>query len=214
MKKAVVLCSGGIDSVTTAFYVKKKLKQNPIILFFNYQQPTLSAERRAAKLCAKNLNSQFIEIKISKLSYTNNKIGKIKSLKNTTKESSKFYIPSRNLIFLSHAISLAEKLKIKHIYVGFKHEGREHYPDTSPKFLSQMNRLTSIATKTKPRIIAPLIKKDKEDIIKLATRLSVKLESTFSCYTSSKVHCGKCLACKLRQAGFKWANLEDKTTYS
>jgi len=214
MKKALVLCSGGLDSVTTAYYVKNKLKQNPIILFFNYQQPTLPQERKYAKLCAKDINSDFIELNIPRLDFTNNNFSKIDSLKNTKKESDKFYIPSRNLIFLSHAISLAEKLKIKHIYTGFKHEGREHYPDTSQKFINQMNKLTSISTKIKPKIIAPFIKKDKEDIIKLAIKLNINLSNTFSCYISkTNKHCGQCLACKLRQAGFKWANQKDPSRY-
>ena len=212
---SIVLCSGGIDSVATAHYVKYKLKQSPIILFFNYQQLALAKERKCSKLCAKQLNSQFIEITLPRMSYSNNKPLKITSLKDTSKESAKFYIPARNLIFLSHAISLAEKLRIKHLYTGFKHEGKEHYPDTTQEFLNQLNKLSSITTKIKPKIIAPLIKKDKEDIINLALKLNIQLNKTFSCYTPiNSKHCGSCLACKLRKAGFYWANQKDKTPYN
>ena len=56
MKNAIILCSGGIDSVTTAYYVRKKLGYKKItILFFNYNQRTMKQERNASKKCAKNI---------------------------------------------------------------------------------------------------------------------------------------------------------------
>jgi 7-cyano-7-deazaguanine synthase len=215
MKSSIVLCSGGIDSVTTANYVKKKLKQNPIILFFNYQQPALKQERKSSKLCAKSLKSKFIELTLPCMGYSNNNFSRVSSLKNTKNISNKFYIPARNLIFLSHAISLAEKLKIKNIYTGFKHEGREFYPDTTKEFLDSLNKVANISTKVKPKATAPFINMDKEDIINLAIKLNINLKNTFSCYLPIKnKHCGKCLACKLRKAGFYWANQKDTTQYS
>ena len=59
MKNAIILCSGGIDSVTTAYYVRKKLNyQKTIILFFNYKQKTLKQERNLSKKCAKNIKAE------------------------------------------------------------------------------------------------------------------------------------------------------------
>ncbi|MBI2046536.1 7-cyano-7-deazaguanine synthase [Candidatus Pacearchaeota archaeon] len=67
------------------------------------------------------------------------------------------------------------------------------------------------------KIIAPLIKKDKEDIILLGQRLGVNFRNTFSCYAPKRKnaleHCGCCLACRLRQAGFYWAGVKDETEY-
>ena len=105
MKHAIVLCSGGIDSVTTAHYIKKQLKYNKlIILFFNYNQRTLKQERTASKKCTKDLNAKFIEINLkwlgkisTSLINSNKKAKKIsrKQLKDSTKESEKYYVPCR-----------------------------------------------------------------------------------------------------------------------
>ncbi len=216
MTIAIVLCSGGIDSVT-ALYLAKKKYERIIILFFDYGQPQLQGERKAVRHHVKMLNVEFKEIRIILDLYSRTGISKeisLKDLKDTKIECEKYYVPARNLLFLAYAISFAETLKGKlDIVIGFKNEGEEHYPDTSASFVREMNNISRIATKNKPRIIAPLIKKDKEDIILLAKKLGVNLENTFSCYISREVHCGLCLACRLRQEGFYWANVKDKTKY-
>lgn len=228
MKNAIILCSGGIDSVVTARYVKKKLKyQKIIILFFDYDQRTLKQEKNCSKKCAQKIKAKFYEIKLKWLGNISdsliNKKGKLRKLekrdlKDTKKESEKFYVPCRNSIFLIHALAIAESLKIKNkkdwdIFVGFKCEGKEAFPDTTEEYVKQMNKLREKSTNLKGKIIAPLIKKDKEDIILIGKRLGVNFKDTFSCYIGSGKHCGKCLSCMLRKQGFYWANINDPTEY-
>ena len=227
MKNGIVLCSGGIDSVTTTHFVSNMGYSDITLLFFDYGQKSLSSERKCSKTCAKNIGAKFCEIKLKWLGEISasliNKEGKIKKLmikdlKNTKKESEKFYVPCRNTIFLIHAIALAESLSIKKkedydIFVGFKNEGKESYPDTTKKFVKQMNILSRISCSKPTRILAPLINMDKEDIILLGNKLDVNFKDTFSCYVGKKEHCGVCLACKLRQEGFYWAGIKDPTEY-
>jgi 7-cyano-7-deazaguanine synthase len=229
MKNAIILCSGGLDSVVCSHLVKKRLKYgNLIILFFDYGQRTLASERKCAKKCAKALNAKFIEINLDELKKisnslinTNKKYKKlnIKDLKNTKEESEKYYVPCRNTIFLTYALALAESYFVKDknkgkydIFTGFKCEGKEAYPDTTIKYVQKINDLSKCACVGKFRIIAPLIKKDKEDIILLGQKLGVDFKDTHSCYINN-THCGTCLSCKLRQAGFYWAGIKDSTKY-
>lgn len=229
MKNAIILCSGGLDSVVTAHYVKKTGNyENLTILFFNYGQKTLLSERNASKLCAKNIGSKFVEIDVDFLKNISgsliNKKGLVKKitrkdLKNTKKEGKNWYVPCRNTIFLTLALALAEsdyvKKKIKQdIFVGFKCEGNEPFPDTTKAFVKKFNELSKISSECKSEVHSPLIEKDKEDIILLGMELGVKLENTFSCYIGKKSHCGECLACMLRKEGFNWSGVEDKTKYS
>jgi len=233
MKNAIILCSGGIDSSVTAHYVKKRLNYKKVfILFFNYGQRTLIQERICSKKCAQYVNVEFIEINLPELNKIStslinskkkaNKI-KRKELKNTSKESENWYVPCRNIVFLIYAIAFAEARYIKNkeiceIFVGFKNEGKEAYPDTTQEFVKVMNNLQKTATAGKGKFIikAPLIKMDKEDIIKLGNKLGVNFKQTYTCYAGVKnklVHCGTCLSCKLRQVGFYWANIKDPTNY-
>lgn len=227
MKKAIVLCSGGLDSVTTAYYVKKSGYSNIIMLFFDYGQKTFIKERECSKKCAKNIGANFIEVDLKwlgKISYSLiNKKGKInrisiKDLKNSNIESKRYYVPCRNSMFLMYALSIAEsefvnKKNKYDIFVGFKCEGKEAYADTTKEFVKEMNELAKISCSSEFKIIAPLIKKDKEDIIILGKSLGVDFKDTFSCYVGKNKHCGTCLACRLRQEGFYWANLKDPTEY-
>ncbi len=228
MKNAIVLCSGGLDSVITANYVKKKLKQDSMtVLFFNYSQRSLKEERKCAWICAKELKAEFVELALPELGNIStsliNKPGKVqklqrKYLRDTSKEGDKWYVPCRNVVFLSYALALAESLYVEkkfesEIFVGFKNEGIENFPDTSKEFVEEFNDMSKVACKKRFRIIAPLIKKDKEDIVQLGKKLKVNFTKTFSCYVGKGKHCGVCLACRLRQEGFYWANVSDPTAY-
>jgi 7-cyano-7-deazaguanine synthase len=226
MKNALVLCSGGLDSVVTAHYIKKKLSYNNIkIIFFNYNQKSLAQERVCSEKCAKDISAEFIEVNLKWLGNIvktlNNKPKKItrKKLKNSSEESKRMYVPCRNTVFLVYSLALAESLYINSkkkydLFVGFKNEGKEAYPDTTSEFVSQMNRLSKIGCYKDFKIKAPLIKKDKEDIIQLGMKIGVNFKDTFSCYGSiNGKHCGYCLACRLRQEGFYWANTKDPTKY-
>ncbi len=228
MNNGIILCSGGLDSVTTAFYVKKKLGFDKIIiLFLNYGQRNLNAERKCSRKCAKNLSAEFKEIDLSELGKistsmlnSSEKATKIKDdLKDTKKESGKWYVPFRNTIFLAYALAYAESFYVKRgeiyeLFVGFKSEGKEAYPDTTPEFVEVMNKMQEVAGGGKFKINAPLIKMDKEDIVNLGNKLGINFKETFSCYVSpDEKHCGTCLSCRLRQAGFYWADVEDVTEY-
>jgi 7-cyano-7-deazaguanine synthase len=228
-KNAIILCSGGLDSTTAAYYTKKRLNYKKIIiLFFDYQQRTLAQERKSAQETAKSLKADFKEINLPELGKISDslinkseKAKKIKrkALKDSKKESLKYYVPCRNIVFLTYALAIAESLQIKDnetwdILTGFKNEGKEAYPDTTPEFIKEINNLKQTATEIKGNIIAPLIKMDKEDIVLLGNRLGVKMEDTYSCYIGAgRKHCGTCLACRLRQEAFYWANVKDKTRY-
>jgi 7-cyano-7-deazaguanine synthase len=225
MKNAIILCSGGLDSVVTSHYVRKKLGYDKIIvLFFDYNQKSLIKERESSKKCAKDIKARFMQTDLRLLFSNLNKNVEVKKVRrkelaDSSKESKKFYVPCRNTIFLSYSLALAESLykdkkETYDIFVGFKNEGKESYPDTTSEFVKQMNELSRIGCYKHFKIKAPLIKKDKEDIVKLGIKLGVDFKNTFSCYNSlNGKHCGYCLACRLRQEGFYWANIKDPTDY-
>lgn len=222
MRYSIVLCSGGLDSVTAAHLVRKKYPYSKIdVIFFNYRQRQLRMERNFSKKCAENISAKWIEVLIPDIKplYPGKKTKK--GLKNTKDESDNWYIPFRNTMFLSYALSYAERIAVKNkikkisIYTGFKCEGKEPYPDTTKKYIHAINRLSKTAApKFDILVNAPLITKDKEDIISLGNKLNVDYKKTYSCYIGRSRHCGICLACRLRKAGFYWAGAKDPSEYS
>ena len=128
-------------------------------------------------------------------------------------------MPARNTILIAHALAYieshyGEKEKID-LYLGFKNEGKDPFLDATKEYSARIQALLRTASKHKVRLKTPLITKDKEDIITKGTKLGINYTTTWSCYQPQKnQHCGLCLACRLRKAGFTWAGIEDPTSYA
>ena len=108
------------------------------------------------------------------------------------------YVPSRNLLFLSYALSYAETIGCSSLYVGFNKDDSKHFPDCTPAFVEQLNVLSGISGAIGSELIiyAPFICNTKAEIIKFANDLEVEIEDTISCYDpTGTIECGKCYSC-------------------
>ena len=205
-KKAIVLLSGGMDSAVTLFIAKKK-GFKPYCLTFDYGQRH-KKEILSAKKVAKAAKSEFTLLKI-RLPWKNSALLD-KNIK--VPENRKFsgrvdipatYVPARNTIFLSFALSYAEAIGAKAVFIGANAIDFSGYPDCRPEYYRVFNELFKKAIKLKGiKIITPLLYKTKEDIVKLGRRLGVNFNLTWSCYNGGRRPCGVCDACRLRAKGF------------
>lgn len=214
-KKCVVLLSGGLDSTTTLFYVINK-GFKPVCLIFDYGQRH-KKEINYAKRIAKYLKLKYYLLKIrlpwkgsslldKKLPLPINRLS-LKKIPST-------YVPARNLIFLSFAVSLAETIGAKYIFFGANQIDFSGYPDCTEIFIKKLQNVIDVGTKTSKegktiKVKAPLIKFTKAEIVKLGLKLKVPFHLTWSCYKGEKKPCGVCDACKLRALGFKEAGISD-----
>jgi 7-cyano-7-deazaguanine synthase len=207
MKKAVVLLSGGLDSATTLFYAKDKGYQC-FALTFDYGQRH-KKEIQAAKHIAKIAKIPQTILKIalpwkgSALLDEKASLPKNRSTRKMSKEIPVTYVPARNTIFLSYALSYAEALGAEAIFIGANAIDYSGYPDCRPNFIKSFERTGKLGTKSgKIRILAPLIKLTKAEIIKLGKKLGVPHEKTWSCYAGGQTPCGVCDSCLIRNKGF------------
>jgi len=218
MKKAIVLLSGGIDSATTLFYARKK-KFKCFCLTFDYGQKH-AREIESARKIAKKANSPLLVIKIDIPKEASALTSPLKLISHTNKKERignripSTYVPARNIIFLSFALSWAEAKKYTHIFIGANVVDYSGYPDCRPTFLKAFGKMARLGTKSglqakAIKIKAPLLFKSKAQIIKLAKLLKVPLELTWSCYRGGSAPCHKCESCILRAGGFKEAGLID-----
>ena len=219
MKKAIVLLSGGLDSSVTLYYAKKK-NYKVYCLVFDYGQRHLK-EIESARKIAKLAEVKYTVLKLAlpkkagvlldkKTPLPKRSLLKLKEKANIPAT----YVPGRNIIFLSYALSYAEAIDADSIFIGANAIDYSGYPDCRPEFLKAFMRISKVATKrgvegNPVRILAPLIKKSKVEIVKLGKRLNVPFEYTWSCYKGLKYPCGYCDSCRLRAKGFKEAGFKD-----
>lgn len=217
--KAVILLSGGMDSLVTAAIASQKYE--PAFLHMNYGQRTEKRELKAFNDIADYYNVR--ERLIVNLDYlagmgasslTDKSIEVSKaSLKNTEIPTS--YVPFRNANILSIAVSWAEVIGGKKIFIGAVEEDSSGYPDCREIFYKAFNKVILLGTKpdTDIKIETPVIHMKKHEIIKWGSVLNVPFKLSWSCYQNEDKACGECDSCALRLKGFQLAGLVDPIEY-
>jgi len=220
-KKAIVLLSGGLDSITVLALAKKQ-GFKCYSLSFDYGQRHNAELVAATKIAA---GYQVEDHKIIKLGLSS--IGGSAltdehiAVPSTPQEGIPVtYVPARNTIFLSFALGWAEVLNLTDIFIGVNAVDYSGYPDCRPEFIKAFQQLANLATKAGVEgehftIHAPLIALSKAEIIKKGVELGVDYQLTVSCYSADEQGraCQVCDACRLRKAGFAEAGIKDPTQY-
>ncbi len=126
------------------------------------------------------------------------------------------YVPARNTVFLSLALAWAEVVGADAIVIGVNALDYSGYPDCRPEYLEAFERLASLATKAGVqgaglRIVAPLLRLSKAEIIAAGVALGLDYGLTHSCYDprADGTPCGRCDSCRLRAKGFLEAGMTD-----
>jgi 7-cyano-7-deazaguanine synthase len=218
-KRCVVLLSGGLDSATVLYFAKKK-GFSPVCLIFDYGQKH-RREIKSAKILARTAGCPYKLVKIflpwqgSSLLDRKIKVPAVSAA--ISKSASRIpstYVPARNTIFLSFAVSFAEAIEAKAIFIGANAVDYSNYPDCRPEFYRAFEKVIERGTKAgaekrKIRVFTPLINLTKAQIIKLGLSLGVPYELTWSCYKGQSEPCGKCESCFYRAKGFRQAAVRD-----
>lgn len=127
------------------------------------------------------------------------------------------YVPARNTLLLALALGYAESHGLRHLYLGANAIDYSGYPDCRPEFLRAFERLAARATRAgteggvRFRVVAPLLRLSKAEIVRLGDRYRVPWELTWSCYAGGARPCGQCDSCRLRARGFRGARQVDPT---
>lgn len=220
-KTAVVLLSGGLDSVT-ALAMAQQQDYKCYALSFRYGQRH-TAELEACQRIAQASNVEKHHIVDLDLSLFENSALINHTLDIPTHATDDIpitYVPARNTIFLSIAMGWAEVLEASAIFIGVNAVDYSGYPDCRPEFINAFQSMCDLATKVGVegkgiKILTPLINMTKAEIINQGMRLGVNYADTVSCYqaTQEGLACGQCDSCQLRAQGFADAGLIDPTRY-
>lgn len=206
MKRAVVLLSGGLDSSTCAAQAIADGYQ-VTALSFDYGQRH-DRELQAAAEIAQALNisdHRMISVNLAQWGGSSLTDARMRLPTEGVKadEIPSTYVPGRNTVFIAIALSLAEAIAAKAIYLGINAVDYSGYPDCRPAYLSAFQDLAALSSKAgleghAPQLVAPLVMDSKVDIVRRALRLGIPIEKTWSCYQGDSKPCGMCDSCRIR----------------
>ena len=221
MKNAVVLLSGGLDSMVCSAIARER-GYSVVALTVDYNQRH-RVELDAARRIAEQLADRHIVLPLDLRAFGGSALtDDIAVPKEGVSEGIPVtYVPARNTIFLSLALGLAEASGARDLFIGVNALDYSGYPDCRPEFVAEFERLANLATKAgvegQPfRIHAPLQDMSKADIAREAQRLGLDAGMSHSCYdpAADGRACGQCDACLLRARGFAEAGIADPTAYA
>jgi 7-cyano-7-deazaguanine synthase len=222
MKKAVILISGGADSATV-LAIALNLGYEIHAMSFEYgQRHKVELERAQSIVYAKVASHRIIKLDYecfnsSALVNKNIDVAKYWHVSQVEDAIPQTYVPARNNLFLSYALSLAESIGAYDIFIGVHASDFAQYPDCRPEFIAKFEELANVATAAiEPiSIHAPLISMNKSEIIAQGLKLGVDYSSTISCYDPDEdgVSCGQCLACQVRLEAFADNGVADPVKY-
>lgn len=219
---AVVLLSGGLDSMVTAGIARQQgFALHALSIDYGQRH---SRELEAARLIASKLGVRsHIELSLDLRAFGGSALTDQIDVPKTGVEDGipVTYVPARNLVFLSLTVSHAEASGASDIFIGVNAMDYSGYPDCRPEFIASFAETARLGTKAGVegesfRINAPLQHMTKADIARECHQLGLDPAWSWSCYdpTQAGLACGLCDSCRLRRKGFAEAGLLDSTPYA
>ena len=208
MTRAIVLLSGGIDSATALYLTKQRTDE--IYSINMIYAGTYDAEAEASKRIAAAAHvKEHLTILLPFFKDIEQRYHPAPSAQITAA-----YVPARNIIFYGIAAAYAETLKASTVVFGSNADDAEELPDAGGGFIQLMNKLILHGTRAgkegfRIEIVNPLIEQTKGEVLKLALKLKVPLELTWSCYEDGRTPCGKCRGCVGRRKAFQEVGVPD-----
>ena len=222
-KSAIVLLSGGLDSMVVAG-LAREAGYNLIALTIDYNQRHRIELQSAATIAAHLGAAEHIILPLDLTRFGGSALTADIDVPKLGVEDSAIpvtYVPARNTIFLSLCLGLAEARGARDLWIGVNALDYSGYPDCRPEFISAFEATANLATKAGVegdsfKIHTPLQHMTKADIAAEAHRLGLDAGMSWSCYdpTPDNKACGQCDACRLRAKGFADAGLPDPTVYA
>jgi len=221
-RRAVVLLSGGLDSMVSAALAREQgFALCALTIDYNQRH---RVEIEAARAIAAYLQvEQHVVLPLDLRQFGGSALTDDIAVPTGGVEEDEIpvtYVPARNIVFLSLTLAWAEALGARDIFIGVNALDYSGYPDCRPEFIASFAEMARLGTKAgvagEPFLIhAPLQHMTKADIAREAARLDLDTAMSWSCYAPAADGraCGLCDSCRLRQKGFAEAGLEDGIEY-
>lgn len=218
--RAVVLLSGGMDSVVCATLAVRDCET--AALHMSYGQRTEARERQAFhKICDRLGIGKRLVLENKALgliggsALTDRQLDVPQAGTEIGQQIPITYVPFRNAHFIAAGVSWAEVLGAARIFIGAVAQDSSGYPDCRPQYYEAFNRVIRVGTRNgNIEIVTPLISMRKAEIVKLGLELGAPFDLTWSCYSHEDRACGVCESCVLRLRAFAAAGVADPIPYA
>lgn len=215
--KVVVLCSGGMDSVTALYWAAREHTVVAAVSFdygakHNHRELPFAAEHaRRLRVRHEVIAMDFVNrLFASDLLKSG---GEIPEGHYEAENMKQTVVPFRNGIMLSIAGGFAESVGASAVAIAAHGGDHAIYPDCREDFMRAMGEALALGTYAGVRLMRPFIAFNKGQIAAEGARLGIDFGQTWSCYKGGAVHCGKCGTCVERREAFHEAGLADPTVY-
>lgn len=216
----MILLSGGMDSATTLAVAGAEGFECHA-LTIDYGQRARAELKAARRTAAARKVKRHVVLKVDLRAFGGSALTDNIEVPSAEESSGipATYVPARNTVLLSLALSWAEALGAYDVFIGVNAIDYSGYPDCRPEFVMEFEKLANVATREgvsgrKFRIHAPLLRLTKSEIVRLGVSLGVDYALTLSCYNPKLDGrpCGRCASCALREKGFSEAGTDDPLT--
>lgn len=217
-ERALVVCSGGLDSVVSATYAQRELGMDVHLIHFLYGSRAEGPEVKAIQAVAEYLGAELTLFNLPVYSKGDSPLLDPDSKVAGGEEGAEFaheWVPARNLLLLSVATAFAEARGIDTIVLGNNLEEAGAYPDNEPEFIARFNDMLPFAVGDgkRMRVIMPVGNLMKHEIVELGNRIGAPMHLTWSCYRAGELHCGTCGPCYMRRKAFEINNIPEVISY-
>ena len=215
--KVIVLCSGGMDSVTALHWA---LREHTVVAAVSFDYGS-KHNHREIPMAAEHARAGGIRHEVIQLDFVNRLFssallksgGAIPEGHYASENMQQTVVPFRNAIMLSVACGLAESLGAEGLVIAAHDGDHTIYPDCREEFMRAMGEAMRLGTYAGVKLLRPFIEMDKGRIAALGAQLGVDFSRTWSCYKGGARHCGKCGTCVERREAFLQAGVIDPTDY-
>ena len=216
--KVVVLCSGGMDSVT-ALYWARRAHEGVAAVSFDYgakhndREIPFAAEHAQAL----GLRHEVIRLDFVDRLFASNLLrsgGAVPDGHYAAENMKQTVVPFRNAIMLSIACGFAESVGAHGLVIAAHTGDHTIYPDCREDFMQAMADAMRLGTYAGVQLLRPFIAMNKAQIAAEGAGLGVDFARTWSCYKGGDIHCGTCGTCVERREAFLDAGIPDPTVYA
>jgi len=215
--KVVVLCSGGMDSVTALHWAARA---HTIVAAISFDYGAKHSARELP-MAAAQAAALGVRHEVAKLDFANQLFssallqtgGEIPDGHYAAENMKQTVVPFRNAVFLSIACGFAESVGAEGLVIATHGGDHAIYPDCREEFMAAMGESMRLGTYAEVKLLRPFIALTKGQIAAEGARLGVDFARTWSCYKGGARHCGRCGTCVERREAFAQAGVPDPTDY-